>query len=431
MKRAIVSGIAIMAAIAGVWISPMKCGCTSKTIFDGVKLYKTTAGELEDSLKKKGVTVKESSSPVNDTFLGFYSQESFSSDSPENLLDENGKQVYKVDSVEDFILEYNNDDEIIQHSIPAYDSSESISDDPRNDVISQIDVSLFFKSNKETKKADTLLTKYLRGLLLADFKDPIYTVSDGGMPTSYYPISSINVYGTTYYQCISWEKDTAYVVSSVPKGYLKSDVYDLSMQYLSETDIDEIKNSYENRSADSSSANTASSASTDDSWKATYSTFLKSYTDDAIPYSVFNLDYINDDDIPELFIISGDSHGGSAAIYTYYNKKIVLLGNYGSSGKVRFARKQNMIMNFYCGMGTKTYSFSSISNGKAKTDNTLEHVFDLMAGPLKYTVNNKTTTKETYDKTLNKLLTRNTYTVKSFDHGYPLTDDYIDKLLSN
>ena len=74
-----------------------------------------------------------------------------------------------------------------------------------------------------------MLAKYLSGLLLADFKDPIYTVSDVGMPTSYYPVSSINVYGTTYYQCISWEKDTACVASCVPKGlYLSLLLKDIS-----------------------------------------------------------------------------------------------------------------------------------------------------------------------------------------------------------
>lgn len=65
------------------------------------------------------MTVKESSTPVKDTFLGFYSQESFSSNSPENLLDENGQKIYEINSVEDFLLEFNNENnEVIQHSIP-------------------------------------------------------------------------------------------------------------------------------------------------------------------------------------------------------------------------------------------------------------------------------------------------------------------------
>ena len=55
------------------------------------------------------MTVKESSTPVKDTFLGFYSQESFSSNSPENLLDENGQKIYEINSVEDFLLEFNNE----------------------------------------------------------------------------------------------------------------------------------------------------------------------------------------------------------------------------------------------------------------------------------------------------------------------------------
>ena len=120
MKRVIISGIAIIATVTGIGISSMRCDCASKTIFDGVELYKTTAGELEDSLAKKGVTVKESSTPVKDTFLGFYSQESFSSNSPENLLDENGQKIYEINSVEDFLLEFNNENnEVIQHSIPV------------------------------------------------------------------------------------------------------------------------------------------------------------------------------------------------------------------------------------------------------------------------------------------------------------------------
>ena len=53
MKRVIISGIAIIATVTGFGISSMRCGCASKTILDGVELYKTTAGELEDSLAKK------------------------------------------------------------------------------------------------------------------------------------------------------------------------------------------------------------------------------------------------------------------------------------------------------------------------------------------------------------------------------------------
>lgn len=379
------------------------------------------------------MTVKESSTPVKDTFLGFYSQESFSSNSPENLLDENGQKIYEINSVEDFLLEFNNENnEVIQHSIPDYDSSESISNEPKNDVISHIDVSLFFRSNKEKKRADAILTKYFNSLLMTDFNAPIFTVSDVGMPTSYYPVSSINVYGTTYYQCISWEKDTACVASCVPKGYLTSEVYDLNMQYLSDMDIDDIKNSYENRSSDSSAASTASSANTDDSWKSVYSTYLKLYTGHGTGTPVFNLDYIDGDDIPELFIFVGDSHADPVEIYSCYDHKLVLLGSCGANGIARFARRQNSIIDFYCGMGTESYSFLSIKNGKAETDNALIHVFDLMSGSQpKYTLDNKTITKETYDKTLYELLTKHIYTIKSYDHGYPLTDDFIEKIISD
>ena len=83
-------------------------------------------------------------------------------------------------------------------------------------------------------------------------------------------------------------------------------------------------------------------------------------------------------------------------------------------------------------MGTESYSFLSIKNGKAETDNALIHVFDLMSGSQpKYTLDNKTITKETYDKTLYELLTKHIYTIKSYDHGYPLTDDFIEKIISD
>ena len=97
------------------------------------------------------MTVKESSTPVKDTFLGFYSQESFSSNSPENLLDENGQKIYEINSVEDFLLEFNNENnEVIQHSIPDYDSSESISNEPKNDVIVN-DINNFTKRTNRGK----------------------------------------------------------------------------------------------------------------------------------------------------------------------------------------------------------------------------------------------------------------------------------------
>ena len=79
----------------------------------------------------------------------------------------------------------------------------------------------------------------------------------------------------------------------------------------------------------------------------------------------FALSYIDEDEIPELFIFDGDFHFSAPEIYTYVNGTIINLGRYGSNGSVTVAKKQNLLCSFYGGMGNMDYSYYTLQDGAA------------------------------------------------------------------
>lgn len=80
----------------------------------------------------------------------------------------------------------------------------------------------------------------------------------------------------------------------------------------------------------------------------------------------FVLAYIDEDDIPELLLIEKpDCDGIREGAYTYYEGKVIKLGNYASSERgVRFVDGKGMIENYYRGSGLQYSAYYQINDGK-------------------------------------------------------------------
>ncbi len=77
--------------------------------------------------------------------------------------------------------------------------------------------------------------------------------------------------------------------------------------------------------------------------------------------------YIDEDDIPELFVATGAFHPVGVNIYTYLPEsgEVVWLGEFSSFGRIDYLEKGNRFMSGYGGMGSYILFFSKIENGKA------------------------------------------------------------------
>lgn len=103
-------------------------------------------------------------------------------------------------------------------------------------------------------------------------------------------------------------------------------------------------------------------------WREAYIDFLSRYSGE---YSQFHeervfLGYVDDNDVPELFISEGSSHACSVEIYTFENNIVTRLCKTGSTGMARYIERQGIICGGYMGQGVGTYRVFSVENGKVQ-----------------------------------------------------------------
>ncbi|MBQ3602242.1 MAG: hypothetical protein IJA02_00210 [Clostridia bacterium] len=103
-------------------------------------------------------------------------------------------------------------------------------------------------------------------------------------------------------------------------------------------------------------------------WREAYIDFLSGYSGE---YSQFNeervfLGYVDDNDVPELFISEGSSHACSVEIFTFENNIVTRLCKTGSTGMARYIERQGIICGGYMGQGVGTYRVYRVENGKVQ-----------------------------------------------------------------
>lgn len=81
----------------------------------------------------------------------------------------------------------------------------------------------------------------------------------------------------------------------------------------------------------------------------------------------FRLVYIDDDDVPELLIMEDDFHGAGVRVCTYYQNKVVEIGEFGSMGNMFYAERQGKISSGFTSFGEVYYDYYVLDCGKAET----------------------------------------------------------------
>ncbi len=105
-----------------------------------------------------------------------------------------------------------------------------------------------------------------------------------------------------------------------------------------------------------------------DGWREAYIDFLSRYTGE---FSEFNeekvlLGYVDDNDVPELFISEGSSHVCDVEVYTFENNIVTKLCETGSFGMVNYFERQGIICGNYIGQGVGTYWVYSVEDCKVQ-----------------------------------------------------------------
>ena len=109
---------------------------------------------------------------------------------------------------------------------------------------------------------------------------------------------------------------------------------------------------------------------TSNSWKRTYKEYLLNIcsSDPRASYLNFILRYIDNDDIPELLISSGDFHNSTVTIVTYSNGELNEYDGLGSYGELYFEERSNQFFATYSGMGVFDLTCYYINNGTIVKD---------------------------------------------------------------
>lgn len=104
----------------------------------------------------------------------------------------------------------------------------------------------------------------------------------------------------------------------------------------------------------------------DYSYSSAYADLLDKNANQVYSMGRFFLGYIDEDDIPELIVPTGDFHAAGVDIYTYVDGEVISLGSYGSFGMISFGEKTGTIQSNYTGMGGNTFDFYQLSRGEIK-----------------------------------------------------------------
>lgn len=96
-------------------------------------------------------------------------------------------------------------------------------------------------------------------------------------------------------------------------------------------------------------------------WKQAYINTVKSASGTSVR---FELGYVDNDNIPELFVSTDKSHGAAVTIYTFVNGKVVKLCDTGSYGAVQFIERKGYICGYSIAFGAIDTVVHKLENGK-------------------------------------------------------------------
>jgi hypothetical protein len=329
MKRKLLIASLVVLTLGFTGCGAQSSESSKTTIIDEVTLYETTADEVHEMWDKKNLVYQDYYTTVSDSFLGY-------------------DCYYEI---------YTHNDD---------------------DIIDGVRINILFHDDEEVKQGNNEITNYLKKKLIAGYDDAVrYEFEDGEEIEYLYPIDSVEVDGETNYICVELVKSYAQSEDYLPEGY-SSNYFEVSYFRVTK---DYFKSYYEgdtefsvdsDASADASTSDASASESTEETsevtdYRSAYKEFLRNYTLDTgyAETPRFCLGYVDEDDIPELFVIEGTSHANCVKMYTYLNNGVVEIGSFGSYGSMSYAPKCNRFLSSNSGMGLVTDYFYYLESGQA------------------------------------------------------------------
>lgn len=165
---------------------------------------------------------------------------------------------------------------------------------------------------------------------------------------------------------------------------------------------------------------------------AAYADFLRSYSSSSrYAKPVFQLIYVDDDDIPELIIAEDNTHASGASIYTFYEGAVTLLDQFGCYGTCQYSRRNNLIQYADTHTGTVIHMYWSIQDGRA----VLRKKFTAEAADASYEtlsnfrIDDQPVTESVYRQELTAVTAGKAFTDAGFYTGVLITEENIKNML--
>lgn len=124
----------------------------------------------------------------------------------------------------------------------------------------------------------------------------------------------------------------------------------------------------------------------------------------------FCLAYMNNDEVPELLIVDGDTHPDKVKIYTYNQGVVEPLVNeygeesYGATGCIYYAEKTGNFYSHDAGMGEENYYFYEIQGNNVIKTKEIYTIMNVPEESVDYYVDGTLVTEETYKQALDNML---------------------------
>lgn len=160
------------------------------------------------------------------------------------------------------------------------------------------------------------------------------------------------------------------------------------------------------------------------SYMEAYRRFLEAYMEESefTQFARVTLALIDDDNVPELILIEDNSHAAGVKVYTYYQKSVVELGEFGSVGWMQYAERGGMILSGFTGMGECDSAFYQVKDGEAKLVCSLMS-YEQPDGPYElYEIDGVSVTEEAHDKKWEELYDAYEYVGIGYDDAFAMQD---------
>ncbi len=168
------------------------------------------------------------------------------------------------------------------------------------------------------------------------------------------------------------------------------------------------------------------------SYMEAYRRFLEAYMEESefTQFARVTLALIDDDNVPELILIEDNSHAAGVKVYTYYQKSMAELGEFGSSGWMQYAERGGMILSGFTGHGECDSDFFQVKDGEVKLVCSLmsyeqpDGLYEL------YEIDGVSVTEEAHDKKWKELYEAYEYAGIGYDDAFAMQDAEIADVLA-